>query len=454
MPPVCKNAVPSRRIALVCLTPLPDGGELRTLHLPSYGIRRIQAAVVGDPERPGHRVRLLDFGRADVALYVNQILALEPDLVGFSVYVWSAECMVAVAREIKRRRPSCVIVFGGPSARSALFDLDFYRDPNTYLDALVEGDGEIIFRDIARLPVLTRAALETIPGLTLPVGRGWHRTGPAPAPAELDELASPFQLGLMPRAAVAYLETFRGCPLSCLFCEWGTHDRSRGIFSSEYIAREMRAFARLEVPAVLLLDAGLNLSLRAFRNLRQAAAETGALRNVLFWAEIYPAAIRDEHIEFLKEAGPAYLGVGLQSTDPEVLRLHQRKADPPRFEQEIRRLAAITNIEMQVIFGLPGDTPEGFRRTLDYALSLPGGVRAYHCLVLPDALMTRGRPEWNMVFDPRTLAMTSCLGWSARELQAMREELRQRALAAGGSAGTFWWSFPPGRPATAPTLPA
>lgn len=445
--------MPTRRIALACLTPLPDTDELGSARLPSYGIRRIQAAVAADPECPGHLVGLFDLGHADVTAYAESILAFEPDLLGLSVYVWSTECMVAVAREIKRRRPACLIVFGGPSARSALFDLKYYSDPNTYLDALVEGDGEAIFRDIARLPELTRPALERVRGLTLPVEGGWHRTPPAIGAGELDKFPSPFQLGLMPPGSVAYLETFRGCPLSCRFCEWGT-DRGRGTFSADYIAQEIRAFARMQAPAVFLLDAGLNLNIRAFRNLRQAAAETGFLKNTLFWAEIYPTAIRDEHLDFLREIGPAYLGVGLQSMDREVLRLHQRPAESVRFEAAVRRLAAVTNIELQIIFGLPGDTPEGFRRTLDYALSLPAAVRAYHCLVLPDALMTRGLPEWNMVFDPRSLAMTSCFGWSTDSIAAMRAELRQKSRMSGGKAGNFWWSFPPQRPVAARAMPA
>jgi radical SAM superfamily enzyme YgiQ (UPF0313 family) len=446
--------VPKHRIALASLTPRPDGDELERLQLPSYGIRRIQAAVVGDPEHPGHLVRRIDLGCEDVAGYVEQILAFEPELLGFSVYVWSTDCMVAVAREVKRRRPSCLIIFGGPSARPALFSLDYYRDPNTYLDAVVEGDGEVIFRDIARLPELTRPALEAIRGLTLPGGGGWHRTPPAIGLGDLDDIPSPFQLGLMPHGAVAYLETFRGCPLSCRFCEWGTHDRTKGIFSTAHIAREMRAFARLQASAVFLLDAGLNLNIRAFRNLRQAAAETGVLKHTLFWAEIYPAAVRDEHLDFLSDTGPAYLGVGLQSIDPEVLRLHQRPADPPRFEASVRRLTAIANVEVQVIFGLPGDSPEGFRRTLDYALTLPVAVRAYHCLVLPDALLTRGLPEWNMQFDPRSLAMTSCLGWTAEAIAAMRMELRARTRMVGGKAGTYWWSFPARQPPGARAMPA
>ncbi len=449
------HVLAARRIALVCLTPSPDTDELGYLQLPSYGVRRIQAAVASDVENPGHVVRLIDLGREDFAAYIREILEFEPDLIGFSIYVWSTALLVAIAREIKRRRPGAMIVFGGPSARTALFDLSYYRTAAGYLDAIVEGDGEAIFRDIAALPTLSASAMRDVSGVTTPTaGGGWMKAPGRAAPAALDHIVSPFQLGLMTPGDVAYLETYRGCPLSCRFCEWGVSEQTRAIFSADYIAREMAAFEAARAPAVFLLDAGLNLNMRAFRNLREANRRTGFLKKTLFWAEIYPSVIRDEHFEFLREIGPAYLGVGMQSMDPAVLRLHQRPNDSPRFERAVHDLAAITNIELQIILGLPGDSPEGFRRTLEYALTLPASVRAYHCLVLPDALMTRGLPEWNMTYDPRDLAMRSCLGWSEEAIAMTRDELDRRAMTHGGKKGRFWWSFPRQLPPHVRSVPA
>ncbi len=37
--------MPTHRIALACLTPRPDAGDGGPLDLPSFGIRRVQAAV-------------------------------------------------------------------------------------------------------------------------------------------------------------------------------------------------------------------------------------------------------------------------------------------------------------------------------------------------------------------------------------------------------------------------
>lgn len=211
-----------RRIALVCMTPQTDAGENAGVDLPSYGIRRILAATASDPMLRTCKLAFVDFKKADVDAYVDALVGFEPDLVGMSVYIWSALFLVEVARRLKFRRPGCTIVFGGPSARTALFDLAPYGQPEHYLDALVSREGEISFRQIARLPTLGRNALRSVPGLDLPTRNGWESTGAIVSTPCLDDIASPFQLGLMPKGTVAYLETYRGCPMSCRFCEWGS----------------------------------------------------------------------------------------------------------------------------------------------------------------------------------------------------------------------------------------
>ncbi len=433
----------AQRIALVCMTPEPDTNELGHLDLPSYGIRRILAAVVSDPQLKSAKVALVDYKRADIEAYVEALARFEPDLIGFSIYVWSTPCMVEVARRIRQKLPNVMIIFGGPSARTQLFDLAPYAPAQAYLDAVVSTEGEAIFREIARLPSLDRAGLRSVPGLHMPASGVWLQTGHRAPTADLDAIASPFQMGLMPAGSVAYLETYRGCPLSCRFCEWGASETSKAVFSTDYIARELESFARQGSPSVFLLDAGLNLNARGFRNLLAAESRVGFLKSSLFWAEIYPTHIQDEHLEFLSKVGTSYLGVGLQSLDPTVLKLHDRPFDRNRFEKAMSLLTSVTTAEVQIIFGLPGDTPEGFRRTLEYARTFPVAVRAYHCLVLPDALMSRGRPGWDMRYDPVNLAMTSCLGWSEEDILAMRAELDRGTAAVGGKSGKYWWSFPP-----------
>lgn len=217
------------------------------------------------------------------------------------------------------------------------------------------------------------------------------------------------------------------------------------MFSRDYLVEELTALKRAKAPAAFLVDAGLNLNARAFRNLRDAEAQVGFFRSAFLWCEVYPTHFTEEHTAFLSSIATSYLGIGLQSIDPAVLKQLERPFDPRRFESVVRHLAKLARCEIQIIMALPGDSPEGFRRTLDYSRSLGVAVRAYHCLVLPDALMTRSQPEWNVAFDPVTLEMQSCAGWSPGQIADTRATLTREALASGGSAGQFWWHFEPGR---------
>src|ERR1700681_971008 len=60
--------------------------------LPSYGIRRIQAAVAGDAENSGHKVTLIDLGAADVVAYARQIVDFDPEL-------RLCRCRIAILRQ-------------------------------------------------------------------------------------------------------------------------------------------------------------------------------------------------------------------------------------------------------------------------------------------------------------------------------------------------------------------
>jgi radical SAM superfamily enzyme YgiQ (UPF0313 family) len=414
------------------------------LPMPSYGINRVHAAARSGNYSHEVDVRLFDLGRMDRAEGIKAICDFGPDLVGCSVYVWSMAALLQAAADIKSIHPGALVVFGGPSARRDALDHPHFRQAAQVVDAVCESDGEALIQDLLSLPDLAPATVAAIPGLWTrdrAAGGDWRTSGLLRTMAICD-VPSPYQLGLMPAESVAYLETYRGCPLSCRFCAWGVTRPAREVFSADYIAAELAAFRALRTPAVFLLDAGLNLNAKGFRNLAEAQARDGFLSEALFWAEIYPTIVKPEHMEFLASVGTAYLGVGLQSIDERVLKAHDRPFDMKRFRPAVEQLAQVAGLEIQIIMGLPEDTPEGFRRTLDFALSLPvTSVRVYHCLALPDALLSRAEPGWKLDFDPVNMAMRSNHTWSADDLSRMRQELTERAVAFGGESGEFWWSF-------------
>ncbi len=421
------------RIALVCQTPIQDF-EGAAQESPSYGIRRIQAAVLSDPQLKTAKTELIDVAGLTVEAAAARVESFAPDIVGLSVYIWSFPALLQVAKLLKQHRPDRTIVFGGPSARPAMFWLEPHRDSRFWVDAICTGEGEDVFCEIASLRDRSAEGLAQVRGIAVPrrgplaEGEvGWCETPKRPLIEPLDRIASPYVMGLMPHGQLGYFETYRGCPLHCRFCEWGIAEDARRVFSKEYIARELRALRDAESIGAFNLDAGLNLNARGFQNLREAEKEVGFFKERQFVCEVYPSLMKEEYYEFLEQIRTIYIGIGLQSFNMQVLKTMDRPFMEKNFEIIVQRLATIAPVEIQMIYGLPGDNPKSFLETFDRARSLPAAIRVYHCLVMPDALMTRGLPEFDMKFDPYTLLMTSCLGWSEDDLHETRQALISRS---------------------------
>lgn len=439
-----------RRVSLVGMSPglAQSGGEAEAWRFPSYGMRRVEAALKGDPRFAGLEVSAHELPMLEAGELADLLLDDRSDLYAFSAYIWSFPTFLETARLLRRRDPDCGLLFGGPSAEPAMCALPSHADALEVLDALVLGEGEVALREILAAGSLDPGALATIRGLALPDPRGWRRTPPRPLDERLDELPSPAALGLLRRNDIAYLETFRGCPLSCSFCEWGTMGAG-SFFSREYLTRELQALAALEPVTTYLVDAGLNLNARAFRNLAAAEAEVGffAARSAI--VQLYPSLLGDEHLRFLEGAGSLWLSVGLQSFDEEVLGTVDRKAGRERFDRVVSDLSQLPNVRsltVELILGLPADRPERFAASLARARGLGCGVRVYRCLVLPNGLMTRAPAEQQVRFDERTLMLTSSVGWSPEALAHEHRQLDALAAATpGGAAGEYWWYLPPVR---------
>ena len=98
-----------------------------------------------------------------------------------------------------------------------------------------------------------------------------------------------------------------------------------------------------------------------------------------------------------------------------------------KFAEIVTTLSTVATVAVEIILGLPGDTPEGFKETIRMVRDLPASVRIYHCLVLPDAFMAK--ESGNLRFHPITLELIEGPGWSERDLRDTAEWLDANAHA-------------------------
>ncbi len=426
-----------RRVALLAM--YPEADPAMPERISNHGLRMIEATLRA-ADIKDLDLHVYDLHDASTDELVEELVQLDPDVVAFSAYLWSFPLFAQVAVQIHRDDPTRLLIFGGPSARPSMLDQLPFRKTREVVDVLIVNEGELTTLEIVQAADRRANSLASIHGIAQWCGDQWRETPTRPL-ADLNQLPSPYVMNLVPSGGLGVLQTYRGCPYTCSFCEWGTMESPKRVRTAQHLAAEFLGMTRAQVTGALLVDAGLNLNGRAFDQLEIAAERTGFFSNRKLICEVYPAKVTDQHIRFLSGVGQPLVGVGLQSFDNAVLAHVDRSFDEQRFESNMARLSSVAKVAIEIIMGLPGDNPEQFRQSFYRARSFPCALRVYHCCVLPSALMVRSPPEHALNYDPVSLKMRSCLGWSEDAMRRECEFLNEQARLHGGQIGDYFWVF-------------
>jgi hopanoid biosynthesis associated radical SAM protein HpnJ len=166
------------------------------------------------------------------------------------------------------------------------------------------------------------------------------------------------------------LYSTRGCPAQCTFCLWpqtlsGHAWRKR---SSDAVAREMARAKELfpHVKEFFFDDDTFNIQKARTVELCQKLKPLN-----LTWSCTSRVTTDYETLKAMKEAGCRLLIVGYESGDPQILKNIKKGATVERaqdFTRDCHKLGLV--IHGDFILGLPGETRETIRRTIDFAKSL------------------------------------------------------------------------------------
>jgi radical SAM superfamily enzyme YgiQ (UPF0313 family) len=372
-------------ISLVSIhsAPSPQAIPLATSFLKAYALENAVS------------IDLVDFFLGeDPATCAAKLAESRPVAVGFSMYVWNRDLSCGIADELRRRYPAAILFCGGPEVTA---------DPGSILNAgifdfVIAGEGEVPFFSLCQA-LAGGGDYSKIPGVLLP---GATLLPPLPPVSDLDLIPSPYLTGVIDTHVNPGIlwQISRGCSFTCDFCF-----DARGIhgvrhFSLERVESELRHFAATGVSQVFVLDSTFNLD----RN--RAKKILGMIRKIApdihFHFEVRHEFI-DREMAKLFARITCSLQIGLQSADKEVLRLVGRSFDRVDFTAKVGLLnesGAVFGFDL--IYGLPGDTLTGFRRTLDYALSLyPNHLDIFPLAVLPGTKLSARGSALKMRWDTR-----------------------------------------------------
>lgn len=339
---------------------------------------------------------------------VEAILLRRPRLLGFSCYVWNVERSLWIAERLKRSRPELVVVLGGPEIAC---DNGWVLE-HPAVDYAVIGEGEQTFVEL--LGILGgrpgRGAGDAAAAPPIAVPGLWSRGStrppePRPSLESLDEISSPYLDGILDVAEEQsmFLETVRGCAFRCKFCSYPKNYDRLSFLSPEQIAVSLRHAADRGAKEIVLLDPTLNQRPDFTEFLKLLARHNPAGQWTCF-GELRAEGIDAAQARLLREANFSEVEVGLQSLEPGAQRLMGRKVRLDAFERGVKAmLDAGIKVRVDLILGLPGDTPDSVRRGIEYLRQsrLYSAVQVFNLSILPGTEFRREAKQLGLVYQPR-----------------------------------------------------
>ncbi len=383
------------------------GDTVKNTYIP-YAIGCLAAFAFDNEEiKQEYSLGKFIYTRTDIQTAVDSMT--DPFLAGFSTSVWNSEYNKALASQLKKKHPECITVFGGhqipPEGEEA-----FREYPEA--DIVIHSAGEEAFRDIL-LSLKNGTPLTEIPNISVKNSDGTVHNGKRCLP-ETPDYPSPYLTGIFDPILddgiefSAIIETNRGCPNRCAFCDWGALKSKIKLFSLEKVEQELRWLSGHKIEYVYCADANFGI----FDRDMDITDMFIALKETTGYPRKLKVNFTKNRCEFVGEISSKLSrhGIGksqtlsFQSVDEKVLGAIGRKNIDLAHFRELLRMYEKEEIPTysELILGLPEETYESF--TDGICTLIENGqhksINVYPCELLPNSLL--GSAEYKKKYDIKT----------------------------------------------------
>lgn len=382
------------------------GNDRKSVYIP-YASGCI-AAYAFDNEKIKNSCRLAGFVYYHEPINQAVERMKDPFIAAFSCSVWNYEYNKALAKALKNAYPEVIIVFGG---HNVLRDFGTF-DECPEADILIYREGEEAFRETV-LALLENRELAHVSNIAYKKDGKYFKT--EEKAFCLSEYPSPYLNGIFDGITdgetefSAILETNRGCPFRCAFCDWGTLGSGVRLFPMERVKAELDWIARRKIEYVYCADGNFGIVDRD----EEIAEYIISLKKATGYPKNFRVCFTKNRTEFVKKICMRFNEYGLdkaqtlsfQSLSPAVLEnIGRKNISLDHFKElmnEYSRCGISTSSEL--ILGLPGETKESFTRgicdLLEYGQHK--AIQVYTCDLLPNSEM--GSPEFVEKFGIETV---------------------------------------------------
>lgn len=286
---------------------------------------------------------------------VEQLLAKQPRIIGFGVYIWNVTEITEIAGILKQVAPDICLILGGPEISHETEQQALYN----WADYIITGAADLAFAELCR-SVLAGAR---------PSNKIMQANFVDPK-----HLKSPYAYYTETDIAnrVIYVEASRGCPFKCEFC-LSALDKSAYSFDIQKFLSDMTRLWERGVRRFKFVDRTFNLKIAHSRQILQFFLERLDADTFLHFELIpdhLPDALQALIVQF--PAGSLQFEIGIQTFNPDVQQAINRKQDNDKTAQNLRFLAehSQAHIHADLIIGLPYEDMHSFGRSFDKLYTL------------------------------------------------------------------------------------
>jgi radical SAM superfamily enzyme YgiQ (UPF0313 family) len=327
-------------------------------------------------KRRGFDVAVLDLGIEDEPYKVldRALEELKPQVVGFTsttpLYFEAKEISKIVRKKLGRETR---IIYGGPHA-TALPD-DSLRD--TEVDVVVTSEGEETMAEL-----MEGQPLADTKGIYYKDNGQIKSTPPRPPIKDIDTLPFPaLELYDLKRyrcpkflskgTPTVNMETSRGCPCACTFCNKNISGRPFRKKSPDRVVEEIKYTLRLGAGEIRIIDDQFATDLERAKLICEKILQAGIKFPWNLGNGVRVDRVDEEFLTLAKRAGCYQVGIGFESGDQASLDSIRKGI---KLEESIRCMELIKKVGLESVgffmLGLPEDTEESLKKTIDFAIKL------------------------------------------------------------------------------------
>lgn len=325
---------------------------------PNLAIRYLKANT-------SYPVDILEFTIKDsIERIIKTCQNMEPDVLGFSVYIWNVEIFKKILIQIKEQMPLCKIILGGPEVS---YVNEAYLS-NNLTDYIIVNEGEIAFNQLLKAIDEKRADKSSIPNLIYKDKDKVNKTKEKLIDS-LDDLKDPYQVidELDVQHKIQYVELSRGCPYKCSYC-LASLEKGLRFFKLERVKDTIEYLIKKGARTFKFLDRSFNANHKIAKDFLEYIINQN-YKNVVFQFEINGDVLQESFIDFLIKKAPNDLirfELGIQSTNDKVNKAVNRYQDTKKLIENIKHLqASKVTLHLDLIAGLPYEDLESFKNTFN-----------------------------------------------------------------------------------------